>query len=82
MHERKIVEIPNGVAPSVKEIIAPIVDEINTGGLIVDTSGSDESTYGHAMRTLASFAFRIGEDPEFTQEDSDTSFERKGAKLP
>lgn len=46
------VEIPKEVPKEIQKIIAPIIEEINAGGLIVDTSGSDDSTYGHAMRGL------------------------------
>lgn len=69
MEERKKIEIPDGVAPAVKEIITSIIDEINAGGLQVDTSGSDESTYGHAMRALAHSAFGVGDNPMYSSED-------------
>lgn len=50
-------EIPKNVARNVIDVISPIVDEINAGGLQVDTSGSNESDYGHAMRGLVQSAF-------------------------
>lgn len=67
MEERAKVEIPKGVAPAVKEIISPIIDEINAGGLNVDTFGSDEAMYGHALRNLAHSAFGLGRRPEADQ---------------
>jgi hypothetical protein len=67
MEERSKVEIPEGITSTVKEIISPIIDEINAGGLNVDTSGSDESMYGHALRNLAQSAFGLGKKPEADQ---------------
>jgi hypothetical protein len=67
MTEQEKVVIPDGVAPVVREIIAPIIEKINAGGLVVDTSGSDESNYGHALRNLAHKAFGAEKRPEQEQ---------------
>ena len=69
MVERRKFIIPEGVAPTVKEIITPIIDEINEGGLTVDLSGSDKSTYGHALRNLMTFAFGSGESRQYSDEE-------------
>ena len=66
MVERVKVEIPKGVAPAVREIITPIIDEINAGGL-GNFSESLESVYGHELTLLAHSAFGAEKQSEQEQ---------------